>query len=221
MSCCSSTPCFQKGFICYVSVSFTGTGTDVECGKKVLFFFFFFYQGFLSQPFTNHQTTGEGGGHFCNSSLPLPPASQTLRHQPDDYCRELTSAHRYQPDSSREPLVSERKLVTIFTHLTNVSFDDILNGLFKVMNKELLFPQCCFIASRYCLKQYSRQIVKSFKYAWNFVSPIWFLGQEVFRMPPVPITHMFPDRSRFLMSNTNNISLHLWLHSNINSVASF
>ena len=37
--------------------------------------------------------TGEGGGHFFNSSLPLPPASQTLRHLPGDYCRELTSTH--------------------------------------------------------------------------------------------------------------------------------
>ena len=36
--------------------------------------------GFLSQPFTNHRTAGEEGGHFFNSSLPLPPASQTLRY---------------------------------------------------------------------------------------------------------------------------------------------
>ena len=42
--------------------------------------FFFFYLDFLSRPFTNHRTAGEGGGHFFNSSLPLPPASQTLRH---------------------------------------------------------------------------------------------------------------------------------------------
>ena len=27
-------------------------------------FVFFFYQGFLSRPFTNHRTAGEGGGHF-------------------------------------------------------------------------------------------------------------------------------------------------------------
>ena len=44
------------------------------------FFLFFFYQGFLSRPFTNYRTTGEGGGHFFNSSLTLPPASQTFRH---------------------------------------------------------------------------------------------------------------------------------------------
>ena len=45
-----------------------------------VFFFFFFYLGFLSRTFTNHRTAGEGGGHFFNSSLPLPPASQTIRH---------------------------------------------------------------------------------------------------------------------------------------------
>ena len=32
---------------------------------------FFFYLGFLSQPFMDHRTAGEGGGHFFNSSLPL------------------------------------------------------------------------------------------------------------------------------------------------------
>ena len=77
------------------------------CYSK-LNFFFFFYLGFLLQPFTNHRTAGEAGEHFYNSSLPLPPASRTLRHQLGDYCRELTSAHRQQPDSNWEPLVSER-----------------------------------------------------------------------------------------------------------------
>ena len=73
---------------------------------------FFFYLVFLSQPFTNHRTAGEGGGHSFNSSLPLPPASQTLRHQLGGYCIEFISAHRQQPDSNREPLVSECKLLT-------------------------------------------------------------------------------------------------------------
>ena len=41
---------------------------------------FFFYLGFLSRPFTNQRTAGEGEGHFFSSSLPLPPATQTLRH---------------------------------------------------------------------------------------------------------------------------------------------
>ena len=40
----------------------------------------FFYLGFVSRKFTNHRIAGKGGGHFFNSSLPLPPASQTLRH---------------------------------------------------------------------------------------------------------------------------------------------
>ena len=54
---------------------------------------FLFYSGFLSRTFTNHRTAGEGRGHFINSSLPFQPALQTLRHQPEDYCRDFTSAH--------------------------------------------------------------------------------------------------------------------------------
>ena len=57
------------------------TKTDQIINNQLcFFFFFFFYVGFLSRTFTNHRTAGEGGGHFINSSLPLPPASQTLRH---------------------------------------------------------------------------------------------------------------------------------------------
>ena len=51
------------------------------------------YLGFLSRKLTNHRTVEEGGGNFFNSLLPFPPASQTLRHWPGDYCRELTAAH--------------------------------------------------------------------------------------------------------------------------------
>ena len=40
----------------------------------------FFFLGFLSQILTIHRTAGEGGGYIFNSSLPLPPTSQTLRH---------------------------------------------------------------------------------------------------------------------------------------------
>ena len=81
-------------------------------GINTFFFFFFFYLGFLSRTFTIHGTAGEGGGYLFNSSLPFPPASQTLRHWPGDCCRQLTSAHSWQPDSNREPLVSERKSLT-------------------------------------------------------------------------------------------------------------
>ena len=75
-----------------------------------------FYLSFLSQTFTNHRTAGEGGRYLFNSSLPLPPASQTLTHQPDNFCKELTSAHNQQWDSNREPLVSEGKLLTTKLH---------------------------------------------------------------------------------------------------------
>ena len=60
---------------------------DIKCS------IFFFYQGFLSRTFTNHRTAGEGRRHFINSSLPIQPALQTLRHQPGDYCRDFTSPH--------------------------------------------------------------------------------------------------------------------------------
>ena len=72
----------------------------------------FFYLGFLSRTFTNHKTAGKGGGHLFNSSLPLPPASQAFVHCPSDWCGELTSAHSWQPGSSRDPSVSERKSLT-------------------------------------------------------------------------------------------------------------
>ena len=52
----------------------------------------FFYLDFLSGTFTIHRKPEKGGGYLFNSSLPLPPASQTLRQQPVGFCRELTSA---------------------------------------------------------------------------------------------------------------------------------
>ena len=79
---------------------------------KIYLLIFFFYSGFLSRIFTSHRTAEEGGDYFFKSSLPLPLASQTPRHQPGNYCRELTSAHSQQPDSNHEPLVSERKSLT-------------------------------------------------------------------------------------------------------------
>ena len=41
---------------------------------------FFSIWDFLSRSFTNHRTTGERGGYFFNSYVPLLPASQTLSH---------------------------------------------------------------------------------------------------------------------------------------------
>ena len=53
-----------------------GKSTDLYLTK----YFFYFYLGFLSRTFTIHGTAGKGGGYLFNFSLPLPPASQTLRH---------------------------------------------------------------------------------------------------------------------------------------------
>ena len=45
-----------------------------------IFFFFSIWVFYHDHSRITHRTAGEGGGHFFNSSLPLPPASQTLRH---------------------------------------------------------------------------------------------------------------------------------------------
>ena len=55
-------------------------GSELYDGSISFFFFFFFYLGFLSRTFAIHGAAGEGGGYLFNSSLPLPPASRTLRH---------------------------------------------------------------------------------------------------------------------------------------------
>ena len=61
--------------------------------KKETWIFCFTVWGVLSRIFANHRTAGEGGGHFFNSSVPLPPASPALRHRPGIYCGGLTSTH--------------------------------------------------------------------------------------------------------------------------------
>ena len=73
----------------------------------------FFLSGFSFTNIHKSQDCREGGGHFFNSSILLPPASETLRHQLGNYYRELTSAHSQQLDSNQEPLISERKSLTI------------------------------------------------------------------------------------------------------------
>ena len=74
---------------------------------------FFFYLGFSFTSIHDSQDSwGKGRGYLFNFSLPLQPASQALRYWLGDYCQGLTSAHSYQPDSSREPFVSGRKSLT-------------------------------------------------------------------------------------------------------------
>ena len=114
-------------------------------------FFFFFYLGFLSRTFTIHRTAGEGGGYFFNSSLPLRPASQTLRHKPGDYCREFTSAHSQQLESDREPLVSERKPLT-----TKLCAHTSIHTCLEIYQVQLLWA----IVQRFSLKKI-KSLVKS------------------------------------------------------------
>ena len=59
-------------------------------------FSLFFYLGFVSWTFMIHRTAGEGGDLF-NSSLPLPPASQPLRHE---LCK-LYFLHKRMPPCTR------------------------------------------------------------------------------------------------------------------------
>ena len=85
----------------------------------------------------NHRTAGEGGGHFFNSLLPLPPASQTVRHYPSGYSRGFTSAHRQNrtrtgnlwfPSSERKSLTTKLQLhgyclsfYTFFNEMENIT----------------------------------------------------------------------------------------------------
>ena len=55
--------------------------------------YIFFYLGFLSQPFTNHRTTGEGETISLTPHYHFHPL-QTLRHWPGNYSRELAPAHK-------------------------------------------------------------------------------------------------------------------------------
>ena len=73
-----------------------------------------FVLGFPSQIFSIHRTAKEGGRYLFNSSVPLPPASQTLRHQPGGYCRKRTSADSQQPNANREPYMY---LCNTYTHI--------------------------------------------------------------------------------------------------------
>ena len=77
-----------------------------------LFFFCFFSIQDFSQEHSQITRLTSRRVRFFNSSLPLQPASTTLRHLPDNYCRELTTANCQHMDSNKEPLVSERKSLT-------------------------------------------------------------------------------------------------------------
>ena len=65
---------------------FEGNNKDTNMSIGVVLYFFSF-----TNVHDSHDS--KGGGRLFDSSLPLPPASQTFRHKSGDYCRELTSAY--------------------------------------------------------------------------------------------------------------------------------
>ena len=103
-------------------------------GKKS----FLFYLSFLSRTFTIHRTA-EGRGYLFNSSLPLPPFSQTLRHQ--HLCPQLAAALEW------DPLVSKAKFLTMkLCTLTVIQiFREGENFLYK------LWPICVITISAYLI----------------------------------------------------------------------
>ena len=63
--------------------------------------------------YKHSQLIGQQGQREAISTfLPIPPASQTLRHQSSNYCREITSVQSQQLGSNQESQVSERKPLT-------------------------------------------------------------------------------------------------------------
>ena len=87
-----------------VSSCFTYLHVSVlRCFIKFSVGFFFLSEFSFTTIHESQDCTGKGGGHFFNSSLPLPPVSQTFRYQSGNYCRELSSAHRKQPHLNWKP----------------------------------------------------------------------------------------------------------------------
>ena len=98
-----------------------------------------FSSGFFFTNIMIQRASGEGGGYFYNSSLPLRPALQTLRHQPGYCCRDLTSAHSWQPDSNQKPLVSYRRSLSTklsyplkFAPSTVAVIADVVRSMLKI-----------------------------------------------------------------------------------------
>ena len=75
--------------------------------------FFFFYRGFLSRPFTNHSTAGEGRRHFLTPHYHLHPLHRhldisrliTAESSPLHICSSRTRTRNlWFPSASRQPL---------------------------------------------------------------------------------------------------------------------
>ena len=91
--------------MCLTSLRDQWNGTAQIVNKYALFYYYYyyFYLGFLSRTFTIRRTAGEGGDSLINSSLPLLPTSQTIRHEPGNYYRELTNTINHSLKGSTFP----------------------------------------------------------------------------------------------------------------------
>ena len=109
-----SPPVYQRKISCQytstINVTYILLFCYHPCRKKsykvVIRVFFCKHSRFVGQ----QEIVGGGGGgrgYFFTFSLQVPPASQTLIHQPGDYCREFISPHSLQPGSKQEPLISK------------------------------------------------------------------------------------------------------------------
>ena len=101
------------------SQKFAGALATLLHTKATQFYNFFFSILVLCNKhsrFTGQQEKGKARGYLFNCSLQLPPTSQTLKHLPGDYCRDLTSALSQRPSSNQETLVSESKSLTTRIH---------------------------------------------------------------------------------------------------------
>ena len=107
----------------------------------------FFYLGFLSRTLTIYRAAA-GGGSFYDSCLPLPPTSQTLRHQPSNCCRELTSASSQQSDSNWEPSVSGRKFLT--TEILIYLQDQYLKTTLMSIFRQYSHPTLKYCSNAFC-----------------------------------------------------------------------
>ena len=113
-------------------------------------FHFFFYLGFLSQPFANHRTAGERGGHFFNFLLPLPLPLLLHRHL----------------DISQVIIAKTSPLHTVAARLELETF----GFRAQVPNHE---ATCFIIWGSYSTRMYLRkQYVSLWKFLWGQISRI-------------------------------------------------
>ena len=88
--------------------------------------FFSFWLGFLSQPFMDHRTAGEGGGHFYNSSLPL-----HLLHRYLDISRAITA------ESSPLHITGSRARTGSFGFREQVANYQATRALYELLNNKI------------------------------------------------------------------------------------